>query len=526
MAMSGTASNHSPRHSPDNVDSPQSRRAVRPVVSSPWNQVVRGESEPTAAAPLSPSPPATLVESSPVVPPSLPMDDSSSVGESLDNGSVPNGNTGKRPAWNKPSNGADSEAKPVMGAVSWPALSESTRATMKSSTESPKGGVDGSSVSQLQGAGITPSSSIRQVSDNANPNNVVPTRQKSIKRNGPNASFNGGHQQQSAPQGQITATGFHNTSPKDHTQRSGYVSQNHNVHDHPQQRNSFRNRNGGPHQRGDGTHHHNYGSRREQDRGNQDWNTYRNFNGRDSHMSPRVFPRFMRPPPPPPPPTSGQFIPPPPVRPFGGPVGFPVVYVAAPPPDSIRGVPFAPPLPPHAMFFSAPDLQLPAKIVNQIDYYFSGENLIKDTYLRLNMDEQGWVPIKLIAGFKKVMQLTDNVQLILDALRTSSVVEVQGDKIRRKFDWKRWIMPTSVPPDVMGSQSPGKVSHDMLLAVRNISLDHKTSNDAVGQLDIPSDASQNKSSFGDLNNQLQLSTAEGTNEVGIQGSDHSIYARN
>lgn len=151
-----------------------------------------------------------------------------------------------------------------------------------------------------------------------------------MKRNGPNTSFNGGHLQQPAPQGQIAATGFHNSSPKDHTQRSGFVSQTHNVNDHSQQRNSFRNRNSGPHQRGDGphqrgdgTHHHNY-NRREQDRGNQDWNTHRNFNGRDNHMPPRVFPRFIRPPPPPPPPNSGQFIPaPPPVRAFGGPVGFP-----------------------------------------------------------------------------------------------------------------------------------------------------------------------------------------------------------
>ncbi|CAI8591808.1 unnamed protein product [Vicia faba] len=51
------------------------------------------------------------------------------------------------------------------------------------------------------------------------------------------------------------------------------------------------------------------------------------------------------------------------------------------------------------------------------------------------MDDQGWVPIKLIAGFKKVLLLTDNIQLIMDAVRTSPVVEVQGDKIRRN----NWI---------------------------------------------------------------------------------------
>ncbi|KAK7267712.1 hypothetical protein RIF29_20390 [Crotalaria pallida] len=47
-----------------------------------------------------------------------------------------------------------------------------------------------------------------------------------------------------------------------------------------------------------------------------------------------------------------------------------VVFVTGPPPppDSLRGVPFMPPMPP--LFFTAPDPQLHTKIVNQIDYYF------------------------------------------------------------------------------------------------------------------------------------------------------------
>ncbi|XP_027926571.1 uncharacterized protein LOC114183671 isoform X5 [Vigna unguiculata] len=38
-------------------------------------------------------------------------------------------------------------------------------------------------------------------------------------------------------------------------------------------------------------------------------------------------------------------------------------------------------------------------IVNQIDYYFNDANLVRDEYLRFNMDEQRWVPISLIASF-------------------------------------------------------------------------------------------------------------------------------
>ncbi|KAK7309381.1 hypothetical protein RJT34_06054 [Clitoria ternatea] len=504
-----TTGSHSPRHSSDNH---QSRRATRLPVSPPWNQVVRGESEPVPASPSSPPPPQSLLaEAFPSA--AAPVDDSGTSAESSDHSGGHNGGAAKRPAWNRPSSNGPLvlEVRPVMDALSWPALSESTRAAMKS--ESSKGLLDGSPVSQLQGLGSTPSSSSQsEVSDNASPNTAVPTLQKSIKHLSSNASANGGHPQHSASQVPVAATGSHNTSTKDHPQRSGFVS-----NDHPQQRGSFRNRNSGPHQRGDGAHHHNYGNRRD-----HDWNNNRNFNSRDTHTSPRGVPRFMRQPPPPPP-NSAQFFHPPPVRPFGGHMGFhelapPVVFVAAPPPppDSLRGVPFVPPIPHHTMFFTGPDPQLQSKIVNQIDYYFSGQNLIKDTFLRKNMDDQGWVPIKLIAGFNKVMHLTDNIQFILDAVRTSSVVEVQGDKIRRRNDWRRWIMPPPVQPSNAGSF--GLLNPDMLAEkMQNIAME-ATSCDGAGGIDVLPDTSQHRSAFGDLSNPLQPSSAsQGMGHVGIQG---------
>lgn len=120
----------------DSSDDVQSRRTARiPVASSPWNQVVRGESEPVAAAPSSPPPPEAF--------PSDAVDDSGS-----DNGGRNNGGSVNRPAWNRPSNGAGLEVQPVMDAQSWPALSEAARAKMKS--ESSKGLLDIASVPQSQ----------------------------------------------------------------------------------------------------------------------------------------------------------------------------------------------------------------------------------------------------------------------------------------------------------------------------------------------------------------------------------------
>ncbi|CAK8540042.1 unnamed protein product [Lathyrus sativus] len=487
MAMIG---NEISRHSSDNLQS------SRLPVSSPWNQVVRGESEFVPAVSSSapseePFPSATTV-----------VDYTSSVLETSDNGGEHNGGTDKRPAWNKPSfNGAASEVRPVMDAHSWPALSDSAKAFTKS--ESSKGLLDGSSVPQSQGMESTPSSSSqmqRQVEDHVNLNNMAPTRQKPIKHNSSNASSNGVHTQQSAPQVAVVSTGSHNSFSKDHTQRSGSLSS-----DHPQQRNSFRNRSNGPHQRGDGSHHHNYGNRRD-----QDWNSRRNFNGRDMHVPPRVSPRIIRPSLPP---NSGQFIHPQSLRPFGGHMGFhelapPVVFVAAPPPppplDSLRGVPFVPPMAHPALYYAGPDPQLHSMIVSQIEYYFSNENLVRDTFLRQKMDDQGWVPIKLIAGFKKVMLLTDNIQLIMDAVRTSSVVEVQGDKLRRKVDWKKWIIPP--PVQFHNVETPGVLTYDVLSEeVHNISLE-TTIYAGAGGLVLPDSIS--------------------TGQVGHHDSDNSISTRN
>ncbi|KAG8660043.1 la-related protein 1C isoform X2 [Manihot esculenta] len=520
-SITSTPTNSSPRHpapvaAVENHNSPQSRHGGggggSRVVSSPWTQIVRGESETiTVAATHLPSTREPMVVSDqPVL---VAVSSSSSMvaeEEILDNGNGSKNNAGKRPVWNKPSNGA-TEVGPVMGAVSWPALSESARASGKTTQDLSKGLSDvSSSVPVPQGTGSA-SSSHKQVINNATPNSTpnhtMQARQRPTKRNGANTSSNGGTPQSPGSQPHVGDVHLNNSSPRDHSQRN---SQSRSANDHlQQQRNSFR-RNGGPHSRGDGSHHHNYGGRREQDRANQDWNPHRNFNGRDTHMqSQRVVQRFLRhPPPPPPPPTTAPFIGPP-VRAFGSPIGFP---------DPLRGMPFvAAPIPPPAMYFTAPDPQLHSKIVNQIDYYFSNENLIKDTFLRQNMDDQGWVPIKLIAGFNKVSHLTDNIQFILDAIRSSTVVEVQGDKVRRRNDWMRWIMPPSVQfPSISSPSSLGRSSHEILAAnIQSISLEDNTASHSSGRspADVHSETFLGRSSSGDLNSQSPVFATEGTGQV-------------
>ncbi|KAL1918576.1 uncharacterized protein VTP21DRAFT_2598 [Calcarisporiella thermophila] len=78
-------------------------------------------------------------------------------------------------------------------------------------------------------------------------------------------------------------------------------------------------------------------------------------------------------------------------------------------------------------------------IRQQIEYYFSIENLCKDIFLRGQMDSEGFVPLQLLASFNRVKQLSAEVSVLSDALQTSQVVEVRGDKVRRREGWDFWL---------------------------------------------------------------------------------------
>nr|CAD1838767.1 unnamed protein product [Ananas comosus var. bracteatus] len=80
--------------------------------------------------------------------------------------------------------------------------------------------------------------------------------------------------------------------------------------------------------------------------------------------------------------------------------------------------------------------ELLRKLRRQVEYYFSDENLVDDWYLKSIMDSEGWVTVREIAEFRKVKQLTKNLdvfQLLREALVTSNHVEIQlqEDKMRK-----------------------------------------------------------------------------------------------
>ncbi|NXS96449.1 LARP6 protein, partial [Jacana jacana] len=95
-----------------------------------------------------------------------------------------------------------------------------------------------------------------------------------------------------------------------------------------------------------------------------------------------------------------------------------------------------------------PDPQLVQRIVAQVEFYLSDENLAKDAFLlkHVQKNKMGFVSIKLLTSFKKVKYLTRDWRLTLYALQFSELLEVneEGTKVRRRVPIPDSLL--SIPP--------------------------------------------------------------------------------
>ncbi|KAL8218421.1 hypothetical protein R6Q57_021794 [Mikania cordata] len=415
--MTADSSTASLAHSGD--DSPSGRSTL----PSPWAQVVRGGIDPDSVSP-STSPaiadPVTAVDT---------QLEGSDGGDNCNAGGV------VKSAWSKPlANGVEEGVtSPVMGASTWPALSESTRPGVKSVSESSaKSTADGSAAVPQAPVLSQPSPKQAKQSTSNSHSNPNHNRHRSIRRGGGSAGgASAGHSRPMPPTPPPLPPPFPffdpygnlvpavPVPPQPPFKGSNWSPRpvDHSLNRHPAQRNNF-----GPRPLNNG-----YGGRREP-RGP------RSPAVRDVHI-----PHQMAPPPPPP---YGGFVQPPfifprPLRPYGAPMGYemgPPSYVYFP---TLAQAPYRAASPVSSSGASGSSLH--DEILKQIEYYFSDDNLVKDNYLRSHMDDEGWVPIQLIAGFRRVQALTNDVQMLMSSLSNSSAVEIQGDKVRRRADWGRWI---------------------------------------------------------------------------------------
>ena len=56
------------------------------------------------------------------------------------------------------------------------------------------------------------------------------------------------------------------------------------------------------------------------------------------------------------------------------------------------------------------------------------------------MDESGYVPLVVISRFNRVRALTQDIATIKESLQGSLVLEIKNERVRKKGNWKRWLM--------------------------------------------------------------------------------------
>lgn len=132
--------------------------------------------------------------------------------------------------------------------------------------------------------------------------------------------------------------------------------------------------------------------------------------------------------------------------PFFAPVSM--CFVMAPP---TNGPPAPGPVVPSSASMAPAELSpadhqaVMTQVRQQIEYYFGQENLVKDDYLRRQMNEDGWVPIAVIAGFPQVRKKTTDMAIILEAINASSVIEINSDgmHVRLVEQPRIWPLPNT-----------------------------------------------------------------------------------
>lgn len=118
-------------------------------------------------------------------------------------------------------------------------------------------------------------------------------------------------------------------------------------------------------------------------------------------------------------------------------------------------------------------------LLGQLEYYLSPQNMAQDFYLRqrvspvsldnapfpsfdvfrvsLQMDNEGWIPISLLASFKRVRQLHTDADIVREVLSQSGMVEVSGDWVRMGGrQWEVFVLPNAPKSVVTGVVHEGK----------------------------------------------------------------------
>ncbi|KAJ3554190.1 hypothetical protein NPX13_g10680 [Xylaria arbuscula] len=80
----------------------------------------------------------------------------------------------------------------------------------------------------------------------------------------------------------------------------------------------------------------------------------------------------------------------------------------------------------------------------QVEYYFSVDNIVKDIFLRKHMDSQGFVALGVIHGFSRMQNISPDIEVLRHACIESLSLELAMgsdgiERVRKKTDWEKWV---------------------------------------------------------------------------------------
>eukprot|EP00747_Dinoflagellata_sp_TGD_P034581 gnl/TRDRNA2_/TRDRNA2_137344_c1_seq1.p1 gnl/TRDRNA2_/TRDRNA2_137344_c1~~gnl/TRDRNA2_/TRDRNA2_137344_c1_seq1.p1 ORF type:complete len:172 (-),score=17.87 gnl/TRDRNA2_/TRDRNA2_137344_c1_seq1:59-514(-) len=90
------------------------------------------------------------------------------------------------------------------------------------------------------------------------------------------------------------------------------------------------------------------------------------------------------------------------------------------------------------------------RLLAQVEYYFSDDNLATDFYLRHHMSDEGYVPLIFLSGLHGIRQNApvnnDGSDLLvllmlINSINQSTFLEMDEmrTKVRRVRDWQKWV---------------------------------------------------------------------------------------
>lgn len=109
--------------------------------------------------------------------------------------------------------------------------------------------------------------------------------------------------------------------------------------------------------------------------------------------------------------------------------------------------------PGYGMYATQPNYS--EMLIQQVEYYFGIQNMVKDLYLRKKMDAEGWIPVSVIVAFNRVKTILSFVMAsdplcaqlgeaatLLQVVQGSSIVEVSTgmQMLRCSEGWEKWVL--------------------------------------------------------------------------------------